>query len=375
VIDELYEDNNSASFEFWVTPPPEEFPDVALRETEFLGGNAFFPGSSLSVRTRVINVAETSAMTHSLSLGLSGGIGAGPAQRVVPPLAFGETSHWLYQSIQIPAHAAPGTIYEATLTADAERTLNEWERANNQQVINFTVQACDQFSFFCDVPLGHPYREEIETAYGWMTNGCNGSLDAPYNTAVFCPSEPLNRSTASIFLLRAFHGSIDISLNSEYQGYFADIPADYGRALWIETAFEAGLLRACGENEAGEALFCPEADMSPGLSGWLSQAELALAVADLLGWELTEPVRGTVFVDVQTDSLWGRAAEQMYWAGWLEPQATCAINNPAESGRRFCPDDVVSRGLFMGWVVQAWQTAGASEVSPPWLTYLPLVLR
>lgn len=74
----------------------------------------------------------------------------------------------------------------------------------------------------------------------------------------FCPDQALTRAEASVFFVRALFGSD--YLPADPVGLFNDVPLGSWSARWAEAAYDAGLLRACGEEEG--LRFCPDAPLT-----------------------------------------------------------------------------------------------------------------
>jgi hypothetical protein len=178
---------------------------------------------------------------------------------------------------------------------------------------------------FSDVPATHPYYAEVEALYAsGYTAGCG---EAPLR---YCPEQTMNRAESAVFVVRGVHGAQadpddpsqspfadlaagDWALNWAYQlyqdgytagcgedpllycpwsghtraeaavfylrmmngagyeppapaGQFSDVAAGAWYAKWVEAAYNAGILPACGQNPLKA---CPEAPLDRGLAAYM----------------------------------------------------------------------------------------------------------
>lgn len=97
---------------------------------------------------------------------------------------------------------------------------------------------------FTDVSVSHwaaPWIEQL--AAEGITTGCGGGN--------YCPEAPVTRAEMSIFLLRSKHGSTYIPTAATGTA-FADVPASYWAAAWVEQLAVEGITGGCGNGN-----FCP----------------------------------------------------------------------------------------------------------------------
>ncbi|MFZ5879127.1 MAG: S-layer homology domain-containing protein [Chloroflexota bacterium] len=100
-------------------------------------------------------------------------------------------------------------------------------------------------SMFSDVPSTHwaaPWIEEL--ANEGITSGCGGGR--------YCPKTVVTRAQMAVFLLRTKYGSSYAPPPAV--GLFADVPADYWAAPWIEQLAVEGITGGCGGGN-----YCPDA--------------------------------------------------------------------------------------------------------------------
>ena len=178
---------------------------------------------------------------------------------------------------------------------------------------------------FADVPPSHPYFAAIEALYAaGYTAGC------AQNPLRYCPDQQMNRAESAVFVLRGVHGAgtdpadppsspfADLGqqdwplnwANQLYQdgytagcgadplrycpwqghtraegavfylrmlngvgyepvapaGIFSDVAAGAWYARWVEAAYQAGILPACGQNPLRA---CPEAPLDRGIAAYM----------------------------------------------------------------------------------------------------------
>jgi hypothetical protein len=178
---------------------------------------------------------------------------------------------------------------------------------------------------FADVPVTHPYYSEIEALYAaGYTSGC---AEAPLR---YCPEQQMNRAESGVFVVRGVYGADTEPANPssspfadltgadwalkwanrlytdgytsgcgtdpltycpwtghtraegavfylrmlhgvDYEppapsGLFSDVAVGEWYAKWVEAAYQAGILPACGENPLRA---CPEAALDRGLAAYM----------------------------------------------------------------------------------------------------------
>jgi hypothetical protein len=187
---------------------------------------------------------------------------------------------------------------------------------------------------FEDVPMTHPYYEDIEILYAnGLTGGCS---TAPLK---FCPDTIMNRGQSAVFLLRGNFGS-GFAPASEAAHLFAD---DWSPGSWAETWAEAmynkGLTAGCS---ASPLKFCPWDQTSRG-----QVAVFALRLK--YGNNYTPPAAtGTLFADLTDTNYYATAWAEKAFSEGLIPSCGYSGAKP-----KFCPKDLVSRGLSAYIIVRA----------------------
>ena len=168
---------------------------------------------------------------------------------------------------------------------------------------------------FADVPFTYWAGAYIEILYyNGITGGCST------NPLRYCPENSVSRAQMAVFLLRSKHGSL-YTPPAATGTVFADVPANYWAAAWIEQLYAEGITGGCGNNN-----YCPETPISRDqMAVFLLRAEHGAAY--------TPPAPTGIFADVPVT----------HWAAaWIERLAAEHITSGCGGGN-FCPAVVVSR--------------------------------
>ncbi len=189
--------------------------------------------------------------------------------------------------------------------------------------------------YFGDVPMSHPYWEDIETLYAnGLTAGCSTS------PLLFCPDTVMDRAQSAVFMLRGNLGVGYVPPNPPFGSTFGDSwgPGPWAQK-WAQGMLQQGLTAGCSSSPL---LYCP----------WEAMPRLQAAVFGMRlmnGNAYVPPAAtGTVFADLTDTSLWyTKWAEQAYLNGLL-PACGTSGGKPL-----FCPNDLVSRGLGAYMIVRA----------------------
>jgi CSLREA domain-containing protein len=199
---------------------------------------------------------------------------------------------------------------------------------------------CDIGSFefmqtFTDVPTSHQYWEDIEIIYAnGLTAGCSFT---PLN---FCPDQIMDRAQSAVFNLRGNFGVSYTPPAAPWDRFADDWSAGAWAERWAEGMYNAGLTAGCATSPLR---YCP----------WDQTPKVQAAVFGLrlkYGNSYVPPVAsGTVFADMTNTAYFGtKWAEQAYANGLLP---NCGIGSGGKP--KFCPDDLVSRGLAAYMIVRA----------------------
>jgi hypothetical protein len=186
---------------------------------------------------------------------------------------------------------------------------------------------------FSDVPNSHPYYDDIEILFAnGLTGGC------ATDPLRYCPDQTMNRGAAAVFILRANFGS----------SYTPPVPThvfqdDWTMGTWAEPWAEGmyyeGLSAGC---QASPPKFCPWSQIP-------REQAVIFALRMKYGMAHTPPpATGTMFADMTDPGYYATAwAEQAYTDGII-PNCGTSGGKP-----KFCPKDLVSRGLGAYMIVRA----------------------
>ncbi len=186
---------------------------------------------------------------------------------------------------------------------------------------------------FADVPIGHPYYQDIQILYANnMTGGCQTS------PLKYCPEQIMNRGQAAAFMLRGNFGP----------SYVPPVPThifkdDWSKGPWAEGWAEGmrseGFSAGCLTNPPK---YCPW-DQIP------REQAVIFALKLKYGKLYTPPpATGTLFADMTNPAFYATAwAEQAYKEGIIQ---NCGMSGGKP---KFCPKELVSRGLAAYMIVRA----------------------
>jgi hypothetical protein len=162
--------------------------------------------------------------------------------------------------------------------------------------LSSTDLQCAQYVYhtFSDVPYTRwswKYVEAIENA--GITKGCGGGQ--------YCLSLSASRAEMAVFLIRGIHGA-DFIPPPATGTIFADVPASYWAAPFIEQLFADGLTKGCAESPRR---YCSD--------GQVTRAEMAVFLVRIEhGNSYVPPPAQGVFEDVATSYWAADNIEQIY---------------------------------------------------------------
>jgi S-layer family protein len=130
------------------------------------------------------------------------------------------------------SHHNPPNPADATMSAFLKRDGRGASIASVDKI-------CASYTYhtFLDVPYSHMFWRHIEAIENArITGGCGG--------ASYCPGNSISRAEVSIFLVRGSHGSGFIPPSP--RGMFTDVPTSFWAAAFIEQLAADGISRGCG---------------------------------------------------------------------------------------------------------------------------------
>ena len=180
---------------------------------------------------------------------------------------------------------------------------------------------------FADVPADYWAVDSILKLYqNGITQGCG------LYPLIYCPENPTTRAQMAVFLLRSMHGTGYIPPAATGTA-FADVPAGYWAAAWIEQLAAEGITSGCGSGN-----YCPDAEITR------AQMAIFLLRSKYGGAYTPPPATGTAFTDVPAE----------YWAAaWIEQLAAEGITTGCGDGN-FCPEASVTRSQMAVFLVKTF---------------------
>jgi ELWxxDGT repeat protein len=180
---------------------------------------------------------------------------------------------------------------------------------------------------FADVPTTYWAWGSVEAvAAAGITLGCGQGL--------FCAERTLTRAEMGVFLGRGLHGSA-FTPPPATGTRFADVPASYWAADWIEQIATDGVTQGCA---VSPSRYCPAAQVA--------RAEMAIFLlrARHGGSYVPPPATGTRFADVPA-SFWA--------AAWIEQLAAEGITSGCDVNL-YCPNKMVGRAEMAVFLTRAF---------------------
>jgi hypothetical protein len=187
---------------------------------------------------------------------------------------------------------------------------------------------------FADVPITHPFYQDIETsAWNGITRGCAS------NPRKYCPDAAVSRAEMAVFLERAMKGS---SATFAATGTtFSDVPATHWAAGWIEQLYKDGITGGCANSPLR---YCPD--------NKVTRAEMAVFLlrARLGSNYKASAATGNVFADVP----------KTHWAAaWIETFRQLGFTGGCASNPlRYCPESPVTRGQMAVFIKRVFSLTG-----------------
>lgn len=179
---------------------------------------------------------------------------------------------------------------------------------------------------FADVPADHPHHDDISRIAALrITRGCTS------DGRRFCPDTPVTRGQTAAFITRL----LDLPTRGPT---FVDTRG-HRFERDVAAIVAAGLARGCGGGR-----FCPD--------DGLTRAQMATLLTEALGLR----PRGERFADVGDGSV---------HAGSIGALAAAGLTKGCSSdGRRFCPNEIVTRDQMASFLVRAATRLDARQPRP-----------
>jgi hypothetical protein len=204
-----------------------------------------------------------------------------------------------------------------------------YDRALNSAEVQKIFQGQQSDSTFADVPISHPYYDEIESLHSaGYTAGCGT------DPLIYCPDETMDRAESAVFVGRGLHGA-DYTPEDSAQQTFADLPLDSWAAKWAQSLWSDGLTSGC---IADPLAYCP-------WEGHTRAEGVVFYLRMLHGSDFEPGGASGIFTDVSTEMWYARWAEAAFNAGLIPACSSSPL--------QFCPDAPLDRGLAAYMMVQA----------------------
>jgi len=157
---------------------------------------------------------------------------------------------------------------------------------------------------FADVPLNEWFAKWSAALWDdGYTEGCGT------DPLIYCPLQEHTRTEGCVFFLRMMHG-VDY-MPPDPQGIFKDISLDWWGAKWVEAAYNAGLIRACGTDP--ELKFCPEQGLTRAIAAYMMVQAKEVPLPTPTPTTTPGPISGALIVDHHAAQAFDQIPDE-----WLE---------------------------------------------------------
>jgi hypothetical protein len=265
-----------------------------------------------------ISLSQFSLAKLSESFNPSGGMGSVDVTGPNGPTWTATTSDsWI--TINSPG---PGTG-NGTMTYTVASNPASTRRIGTITIANQTFTVL-QGATFADVPVGHPFYNEIgKLSARGVTLGCSGNN--------YCPSQVVTREQMSAFVIRALG---DFNPPTPASQRFADVPPNHPFYAFIEQMAVRQITLGCGSGN-----YCP-GDM-------VTREQMAAFIIRGLG-ELSPPTPAMQrFDDVPPSNIFYNFIDRM---AVLQITLGCSGTPPL-----YCPTDAVTREQMAAFLVRAFK--------------------
>ena len=188
---------------------------------------------------------------------------------------------------------------------------------------------------FSDVPQSHPFWTHVQLAslYGIMIG---------YNDDIFGVDDIMLRRYLAVVLVKAFDIPSD---NPPSEATFVDVPKDHPQFKEIEAIYKEGITAGCS---ADPLKFCPD--------NKITRAEIAVFLVRALKLDPNEAPTEQIFEDVGPTH-WAFPYVQLLYEKGI-------TSGCSETPRRFCPNDLVTRGQAAAFVMNTFIFKESSLPTP-----------
>ena len=145
-----------------------------------------------------------------------------------------------------------------------------------------------------------------------------------------CPQEPMARTVMAVWLVRAVEGADPAPITASL---FGDIDAELWEAPFVDRLFDLDITKGCS---AQEARFCPEDSVT--------RAHMAVFLTRAFNLEAGSDAG---FADI------GGSFAETHINALAAARITAGCRSDPEGPRRFCPNDVVTRGEMAVFLARA----------------------
>jgi len=233
---------------------------------------------------------------------------------------------WLYDNYQANLGTPLGKRYLSGSTWKRDFSNGSVSVDPNSHAVSIQAYSGPVvLSTFVDVPSTY-------WAWSWVERLHDAGITGGCNVNNFCPESSVTRDQLAVFLVRSQHGA-SFTPPAATGTLFADVPAGFWAAAWIEQLAHDGISSGCGSGN-----YCPSSAVTRA-----QMAVLLLRARHGNGF-VPAPASGSIFSDIPAT----------YWAAaWVEQLAGEGITSGCGSGN-FCPEGPVSRAQMAVFLVRAF---------------------
>jgi hypothetical protein len=183
-------------------------------------------------------------------------------------------------------------------------------------------------AFFGDVPLTHPYYEQITLLRNAaVTTGCTPTA--------YCPDATTTRGQMAVFIIRSVFGGDNFTFPQ--MPFFTDVPANHQFFKWIQKMRELGITSGCTAST-----YCPDDPVTRGqMAVFIVRGRLGIMAP-----QLPPGPAAPFFTDVPQSHPFFAFIQKMRELGIT---AGCTATE-------YCPDNPTTRGQMAVFLIRAFFT-------------------